>query len=134
MPKDVPPSDENDERPEYYAMVVHLLHCAPANSEWAEGEPASVVMIGRKTAIEALVFSMRDSQTLVVKLLVALATSEDKFANQLLDHFPGDEEGEFCWPAQPEIYVVARRQLPHLRDRPVDRDDHRYAAKSDGGT
>ena len=91
--------DQKEERPEYYAIAVTLLHCTAANYEHAKGERACIVTIGRKAVIEPLVFSMDDSRKLVTRLLVALATNKDEFARKLLDdNFPTDEEHDFRWP------------------------------------
>lgn len=88
-PPPSPPSDVKEERPEYYGIVVQLLHGVPAHYDHPDGEPASIVAIGRKGLIEPLVFSTRDTQRLVAALLVSLATANDEFAQKVLDgNFP----------------------------------------------
>jgi hypothetical protein len=91
--------EPEDDRPRYMAIQVVLLDCTPANYDHDDGEPASIVTVGRKCCIEPLVFNMQDSRRLVAKLLVALATYEDKFAQKLLDeNFGSDQRGNFQWP------------------------------------
>lgn len=91
------------ERAEFYARNVWVLNCTPGNCDHAEGEPASIITLARVKdgEINPWVISMRDSRLLVVKLLVALATYDDEFAQRLLDQFQGDEEGDYKWPDQP---------------------------------
>ncbi|HEX8911945.1 MAG TPA: hypothetical protein VF796_06265 [Humisphaera sp.] len=100
-----PPSDGGgdgggrEERPEFYAIRAVLMSCTPVNYDGPKGEPASVVTIARKDAIEPLVFSMDDTRKLVTKLLVSLATYGDEHAEKVLDEmFPADSEGNFIWP------------------------------------
>ena len=49
--------------------------------------------------IESQVYDLNDARTLVAKVLVALATYEDKLAQKLLDdHFVSDDDGQYIWP------------------------------------
>jgi hypothetical protein len=92
------------ERPEFYARNVSVLNCTGGNFDHAEGEPASIITLSRVMdgEISPWAISIRDSKLLAVKLLIALATNDDAFAQHLLDqHFPADEEGDFIWPDQP---------------------------------
>lgn len=92
-----------DERPEYYAVEVCLLDCAPGNFDHATGAPASVVTIGKNDmSVEPLVFTIEDTKNLAVKALVSLATYDDRFAQRLLDDFfAADDQGRFIWPSEP---------------------------------
>jgi hypothetical protein len=65
--------------------------------------PASLLTIAKADGtIEPLAFSTRDTQTLIVKALVTLATYDDPTAQRLLDRFFSvDEEGKFRWPDEP---------------------------------
>jgi hypothetical protein len=89
------------ERPEYYSRHVRIMHCAPVNLDHAGGEPATGITIGhnRSGDVSQWVISLADTRLLVAKMLVSLATSEDKLAQKLLDdYFSADEDGEFVWP------------------------------------
>ena len=91
--------DGKEERPEFHAIKVVLMNCTPANYDHADGEPASVVTIARRDLIEPLVFNMDDTRKLVTKLLVSLATYEDKHAQKVLDAlFPADKDMNLVWP------------------------------------
>lgn len=91
------------ERPEFWASNVVLLNCMPGNYDGAKGEPAVIVTVGTRSGdVSPLVLNLDDSQKLVAKLLVALATNDDKFAQFLLDkHFAADAKGHFKWPDRP---------------------------------
>jgi hypothetical protein len=91
---------EVTERPEFHATEVSLMSVIPGNYDHAEGEKAVIVTMGKKDmSIEQFVFSMDDGRTLVTKVLVALATYDDEFAQKLLDdHFTADNDGNFVWP------------------------------------
>lgn len=90
-----------DERAEFYVRTVSVMDCTPGNYDHAAGEPASIITLGniKSGEINPWALSMRDSRLLAVKLLVALATNHDKFAQRVLDEqFAANEEGEFVWP------------------------------------
>lgn len=99
---DVDDEMEDSKRPEYMVTKAYLMKSAPGNFDHANGEPAAIVTIGRKSSIEPLAFNMADTRKLALALLVTLATYEDLFARKLLDeNFPTKDSGEFKWPHEP---------------------------------
>jgi hypothetical protein len=79
------------------------MNLAPGNLDHAEGEEIVIITIARGADIEPLVFSMDDAKLMAAKLLVAMATNGDEFAQKLLDdNFPADDDGFFIWP-EPEF-------------------------------
>lgn len=92
--------DEQEKRAEYFVRKVCLLTCTAGNLDTARGEPATIVTLGgiRDASVNPLVLDLRDSRSLIVKMLVALAVHDDVFAQRVLDLFPADEEDNFCWP------------------------------------
>ena len=95
-------SAEETDRPEYGVRLVRIMHCEPANFEHAEGDEAVVQTVACGSTIENQAFTIRDAKVIITRMLVALATYDDGFAQKLLDdHFRTDYQGNYLWPNEP---------------------------------
>ncbi|CAN5407485.1 hypothetical protein BH09PLA1_BH09PLA1_01460 [soil metagenome] len=93
--------DDDDERPEFRAVISRLLEMIPGNYDHNEGAEAVIMTVAHGDDIEPMAFPLDDARNIVTDALVALATCDDAFAQRLLnDHFAGNDEGDFVWPRQ----------------------------------
>lgn len=93
---------DDEERPVFNAVTARAMEVSPGNRHHDEGEQVVIMTIAKGIEIEPLVFPIDDAKLVVTKMLVALATYEDSFAQKLLDdHFPPDADDEFTWPREP---------------------------------
>ena len=91
-----------DEPLSYFTQAVTVLACVPSYSDLDRSKPSVTITVGRLlSGIEPLTTGVADARLLATKLLVALATHDDEFAQNLLDtNFAVDRDGHFIWPSQ----------------------------------
>lgn len=99
------PTDNADaqkrEHGSFFATTAEVLDCTPGNFGHAEGKNIAILTIARGDEIEQIAIPIQDAKIVVTKMLIALATYEDQFAQMLLDYnFSADGEGNFKWPRQ----------------------------------
>lgn len=99
------PENTETERPEFNAMPVNVLNImdvTSGNMDHADGAPIVILTLARGGYIEPLAFPLAEARFVVAKLLIALATYNDAFAQKLLDdNFPANDHDEFIWPRAP---------------------------------
>jgi hypothetical protein len=74
--------------------VCNLMDCEPGNADSPQGEAVTILHFAHGADIEEpIMIDLRDTENLVVKLLVSLATAGDEFAGYLLDEYFDAESG-----------------------------------------
>jgi hypothetical protein len=83
----------------FKSKEVTLMHCTPGNYDHEDGEEGTIITVATPDLeIMPMIINLNDTRKLIPLLLSSLFTANDKFAEEIVQHFPINDKGHPYWP------------------------------------